>query len=80
MKPIIITKEKNTEEITISPEEFERIVDEVYEQGKQDGKDITCCPAYQCPYCSYKDWTITTAPNVLWKDSTTCTSSSSPKA
>lgn len=79
MKPIILIKEKDVEEITILQEELKRIIDEAYEQGKKDGKEIIYYPTYPYPYWDYyRPWTITTTPNVTWTaDSATCTSSSS---
>ena len=66
MKPIIIIKEKDVEEITLLQEELERIVDEAYEQGKKDG--TIYYPYYPYWYYQYPTYgQITTTPNVTWK-------------
>ena len=56
MKPIIIYAEEKDGKITITKEELQRIVDEAYRQGKDDGNSyywrnpITITPTWQPPY------------------------------
>lgn len=75
MKPIIIIKEKDVEEIKLLQEDLERIIDEAYEQGKKDGTIYyPYYPYWEYRYPYYKE--ITTTPNVTWKyDSWTSSSS-----
>ena len=56
MKPIIIYAEEKDGKITITKEELQRIVDEAYQQGKDDNKScswatpITVTPTWKPPY------------------------------
>ena len=55
MKPIIIYAEEKNGKITITKEELQRIVDEAYRQGKEDGNwyttnPITVTPTWKPPY------------------------------
>ena len=51
MKPLIIYVDNDRiygDEITLTKKEFDRIISEVYEQGREDGKNnITLYPLYQ---------------------------------
>ena len=52
MKPIIIYAEEKDDKVTITKAELQRIVDEAYRQGKEDGNwymtnPITVTPTWQ---------------------------------
>lgn len=56
MKPIVV-KEKNGQ-ILITQEEFEQILNDVYEEGKKDGSNTNShyCNWYLCPYRNRNTW------------------------
>ena len=44
MKPVVIYPNNQTNTITLTKEEFEKYLNEAYEQGKADGKYQTTIP------------------------------------
>lgn len=70
MKPIVLTQNEEGQ-IILTMEEFQKIIDEVYEEGKKDG-------SVSFPYISTNPVTVPLKyNNVDWKDYVTCSSSTS---